>query len=162
MVATERRMRAETEEELKELKQEKEALRSALRLIDGENTTLRGRPDLLPSREEKQIAKEMIVSFSQQPPPSHSSSSPSPVESRPASLELISTLPPLPPSPKVSRPSSFDEGNRPIPIDARPVLSSEEESQPTPRRVMLRTPEPQDDDGFMGSSPWADVPSIRS
>ena len=42
MVATERRMRAETEEELKELKQEKEALRSALRLIDGENTTLRG------------------------------------------------------------------------------------------------------------------------
>ena len=51
MVATERRMRAETEEELKELKQEKEALRSALRLIDGENTTLRGRPDLSHTRE---------------------------------------------------------------------------------------------------------------
>ena len=39
MVAAERRMRAESEEELKELKQEKEALCSALQLIDGENTT---------------------------------------------------------------------------------------------------------------------------
>lgn len=159
MVATERRMRAETEDELKELKQEKEALRSALRLIDGENTTLRGRPDLSPSRE-KQIS-EMIASFSQ--PPSRSSSRLA-VKSRPASLDLISTLPPLPPSPKVSsRPSSFDEDNRPTPINARPVLSPEEESQPTPTsRVVLRTPVVTQDDAFMGlSSPWADVASNR-
>ena len=154
MVATERRMRAETEDELKELKQEKEALRSALRLIDGENTTLRGRPNLSPS-EEKQIAN-MIVSFSQ--PPSRSSSLMA-MRSRPASLNLFSTLPPLPPSPDVSRPSSLDEDNRPTPIDIPPVLSpEEEESQPTATRSRLRAPETQDDT-FMGSSPWADVTS---
>ena len=156
MVATERRMRAETEDELKELKQEKEALHSALRLIDGENTTLRGRPNLSPS-EEKQIA-DIIVSFSR--PPSCSSSLMA-VRSRPASLDLYSTLPPLPPSPtKVSRPSSLHEDNvnsHPAPIEVSPVLSPEEESQPTPRS-RLRTPETQDDT-FMGSSLWADVTS---
>ena len=146
MVATERRMRAETEDELKELKQEKEALRSALQLIDGENTTLRGRPNLSPSGE-KQIA-EMIVSFSR---PHSRSSSLMAVRSRPASLNLFSTLPPLPPSPAVSRPSSLDEDSRPIEVP--PVLSPEEESQPTPRS-RLRTPE-TDYDKFMGSSPWA-------
>lgn len=154
MVATERRMRAETEEELRELKQEKEALRSALRLIDGE---IRGRPDLSLS-EEKQIA-EMIASFS----PSHSrSSSRMAVKSRPTSLDLYSTLPPLPPSPtSVSRTSSFDESNFPSLINAPPALSpEEEESQPTPRfpRSMLQTPEPQND-MLMGPSPWADVAS---
>ena len=41
MVATERMKRAETEEELKEVWQEKEALRSALCVIGGENFTLR-------------------------------------------------------------------------------------------------------------------------
>ena len=41
MVATERMKRAETEDELKELQQEKEALRSALCIIEGENFTLR-------------------------------------------------------------------------------------------------------------------------
>ena len=41
MVATERMKRAESEEELKDLRQEKEALRSALPLIEGENFTLR-------------------------------------------------------------------------------------------------------------------------
>ena len=145
-------MQAETEEELKELKQEKEALRSALRLIDGENTTLRGRPDLSPSREKRISAK--IKSYSQPP------SSRITVGSRPASLNLFSTLPPLPPSPEASRPSSFDENSPPTPTDPPPVLSPEEESQPTPtpRRVMLRTPETQDD-GFMGSSPWANVTS---
>ena len=152
MVATERRMRAEAEDELKELKQEKEALRSALQLIDGENTTLRGRPNLSPP-EEKQIA-DMIVSFSH--PPSRSSSLVA-MRSRPASLDLFSTLPPLPPSPYVSRPPSLDENSRPTAIEVPPVLSPEEESQPTPRS-RLRTPETQGDT-FMGSSPWADVTS---
>ena len=116
MVATERKMRAETEEELKELKQEKEALRSALLLIDGENNTLRGRPDLVSPYKEKQIA-DMIVSsssFSSHPPSPRSSSRSNSMtvaaagsSPRPASLDLFSTLPPLPPSPVVSRPSSF-------------------------------------------------------
>ena len=144
MVATERRMRAETEEELKDLKQEKEALRSALRLIDGEITTLRG-------PEQKQIA-EMVASFS--PPPSRSSSRIA-VKSRPASLDLPSILPPLPPSPSVSRTSSSDEDSHPIPIDTSSVLSPEEESHPTPKS---RRPTLQDS-VFMGSSPWADVTS---
>ncbi|KAF8802700.1 hypothetical protein BYT27DRAFT_7226282 [Phlegmacium glaucopus] len=154
MVATERKMRAETEEELKELRQEKEALRSALRLIDGENTTLRERPNLSPSKE-KQIA-EMIDSFS--PPPSRSSSRMA-VKSRPASLDLYSILPPLPPSPFSSR-SSSDENSHPTLTEVPPVLSPEEESQPTPKflRSMLRMTETQDD-MFMGPSPWADVTS---
>ncbi|KAF8345544.1 hypothetical protein F5887DRAFT_1158768 [Amanita rubescens] len=41
MVATERMKRAETEEELKEARLEQEALRSALRLVEGENSNLR-------------------------------------------------------------------------------------------------------------------------
>jgi hypothetical protein len=101
MVATERRMRAETEEELIHVKKEKEALRSALRLIEGENTTLR-------EPKETQLA-EMIASFS--PPPSRSSSRMA-VKSRPLSL---ATLPPLPPSRSVSQRSSFDEDNHPTP-----------------------------------------------
>ena len=41
MVASERMKRAETEEELKEARLEQEALRSALRLVEGENSNLR-------------------------------------------------------------------------------------------------------------------------
>lgn len=41
MVAHERMKRAETEDELKEAQQEKEALRSALKLLEGENGRLR-------------------------------------------------------------------------------------------------------------------------
>ncbi|KAG1715626.1 hypothetical protein ID866_1550 [Astraeus odoratus] len=41
MVATERIKRAETEEELRELRKEKDALREALRLVEGENGRLR-------------------------------------------------------------------------------------------------------------------------
>ncbi|SJL15137.1 uncharacterized protein ARMOST_18622 [Armillaria ostoyae] len=44
MVATERIKRAETEEELREARQEKEALKSALRVVEGENVHLRGSP----------------------------------------------------------------------------------------------------------------------
>ncbi|KAF8629300.1 hypothetical protein AX15_003517 [Amanita polypyramis BW_CC] len=53
MVATERMKRAETEEELREAQLEREALRSALRIIEGENSHLRGgnrtAPPSLPS-----------------------------------------------------------------------------------------------------------------
>ena len=157
MVATERKMRAETEEELKELKQEKEALRSALRLIAGEST---GRPGDLSTAEEKHIAG-MIASFS--PPPSRSSSRMA-VKSRPTSLDLYSTLPPLPPSPSPSHTSSlssssfFDETSHhrlpPIDIDVSPsALSPEEESQPTPR--FRRPISETQDDMFLEASPWS-------
>lgn len=155
MVAAERRMRAETEEELKEARQEKEALRSALRLIDGENVTLRGQPDLYLSKQ-KQI-NETVASFS---PSLSRSSSCRAVKSRPGSLDLYSTPPPLLPSPLVSRTSLSDENYHQSRIEIPPGLSLEEESQPTPKsqRSILQTPETQDDT-FMGPSPWTDVDS---
>ncbi|KAF8149371.1 hypothetical protein B0H34DRAFT_184226 [Crassisporium funariophilum] len=157
MVATERKMRAETEEELKELKQEKEALRSALRLIEGENTHLRSSSIVAsPTLHESGIL-ESKSSFS--PPPSRSSSRMG-VKSRPESLDLPSMLPPLPPSPS---PEGLPFQGDASPSTTNPqhheelVMSPEEESQPTPRyrQFMPRTP----DEMFMGPSPWADVPS---
>jgi hypothetical protein len=41
MVSTERRQRAQIEEELQNVRQEREALKGALRIVEGENTTLR-------------------------------------------------------------------------------------------------------------------------
>jgi hypothetical protein len=94
MVATERIKRAETEEELKELRQEKEALRSALRLIEGENFTLRS------SENVGFLEVENLVSR----PRSHTrSSSEIAVKSRPESLDLeYTSLPPLPVSIAIS------------------------------------------------------------
>ena len=80
MVATERIRRAETEEELKETRLEKEALRSALRVIEGENGRLRSAMT---------VAEESIPStqFSSQ---SHSrSSSRTAIKSRPPSVSSI-------------------------------------------------------------------------
>ena len=145
MVAAERRMRAETEEELKDLKQEKEALRSALRLIGGENTTTTTTTRPLSPSKEKQIA-EMLASFS---PPTSRSSSRIAVKSRPTSLDLFPILPPLPPSPT----SSINED-----LALPSVLSPDDECQPTPTTkswwAMLRTPNAQYE-----PSPWSDVTS---
>jgi hypothetical protein len=41
MVSTERRRRAQVEEELQNVRQEREALKGALRIVEGENTSLR-------------------------------------------------------------------------------------------------------------------------
>ncbi|PPQ81424.1 hypothetical protein CVT25_015928 [Psilocybe cyanescens] len=161
MVATERKMRAESEEELKEIKLEKEALKSALRLIDVENAHLR---ESGPFGSPKSDRGHSTISYSR----GHSrSSSEVAIKSRPDSLAL-SPYPPLPPSPS-------PEGSRPpddSPLDGNsllspPVLSPDEESQPTPRfRVADMAPDShsqvQDDSMFMGASPWADVPSSTS
>jgi hypothetical protein len=41
MVSTERRQRAQVEEELQNVRQEREALKGALRIVEGENSSLR-------------------------------------------------------------------------------------------------------------------------
>jgi hypothetical protein len=65
MVATERIKRAETEEELQEVRLEKDALREALRLIEGENYRLRG----------AQLSAGGVSDKTPQRPSSHSRSS---------------------------------------------------------------------------------------
>ncbi|KAG2342823.1 hypothetical protein BDR05DRAFT_963619 [Suillus weaverae] len=82
MVATERVKRAETEEELQEVRLEKDALKEALRLIEGENDRLRGAqlsaggvPDKTPqqlSPHSRSSSRDAIKS----PPTSPSPSSP--------------------------------------------------------------------------------------
>jgi len=157
MVADERRLRAEMEEELNELKTEKEALKSALRLVAGEDNM----PDLDASTISAEdrltpVASQTIISPSDI---SHSrSSSQIGLKSRPQSLELA-LLYPLPPSPAPhsdlpawqegfpdeGTPSNGNETSSPT------VLSPNEQSQPTPR---FRRPV---DDMFIGVSPWADA-----
>ncbi|KAG1869756.1 hypothetical protein C8R48DRAFT_699609 [Suillus tomentosus] len=82
MVATERIKRAETEEELQEVRLEKDALKEALRLIEGENGRLRGvqssagevpdKTPQLPSSHSRSSSRDAIKS----PPTSPSPSSP--------------------------------------------------------------------------------------
>lgn len=82
MVATERIKRAETEEELQEVRLEKDALKEALRLIEGENDRLRG----------AQLSAGGISDKTPQRPSSHSRSS---------SRDAIKSPPTSPSSPVV-------------------------------------------------------------
>ncbi|KIM45668.1 hypothetical protein M413DRAFT_345424 [Hebeloma cylindrosporum] len=148
MVATERKMRAEMEEELNDVKQEKEALKSALRLIEGQNLQL----------QESSSPRPEIPTFSR---PHSRSSSQIGVKSRPQSLVLY---PPLPPSPSPNdeeKHFSVDTSVKPDQVAPSPtVFSPEEESQPTPRyHVSTSLPPSRPDDPYLDASPWADVPS---
>jgi hypothetical protein len=97
MVATERIRRAETEEELKETRLEKEALQSALRVVvEGENRRFRG-ASITSAAKEEQLTRSQSVSSGEQPRSFRSrSSSRVGVKSRPSSLKSLS-LPPLSP-----------------------------------------------------------------
>ncbi|KAF8879222.1 hypothetical protein CPB84DRAFT_1793569 [Gymnopilus junonius] len=140
MVADERKARAETEEELKELKLEKEALRSALRLIDGENAHLRGsskhqhqrntQASPVPPSTTTQTQGAVPApagpssSSSSQPPsrPTHSrSSSEIGIKSRPESLDLSFTYPPLPASPAPDRDVYSTNDDDAYPSDTLPL-----------------------------------------
>ena len=141
MVATERMKRAETEEELKEVRQEKEALRSALRVIGGEDFTLQA---------SEHVGSLEVEDFASRPRSHTRSSSEIAVKSRPESLDLeYSSLPPLCPSP-----SPYPETiSGTVPLSTSPSSLDEEDSQPTPRYQPYQPLEP---------SPWADVPSQSS
>jgi len=96
MVATERIRRAETEEELKEIRLEKEALKSALRVVEGENGRLRT-TNITSVMEEAQPAH--FVSLDGLPHSSVSrsrSSSRVAVKSRPSSVTSASSIPQSP------------------------------------------------------------------
>ncbi|TEB19648.1 hypothetical protein FA13DRAFT_343060 [Coprinellus micaceus] len=132
MVAQERMKRSETEEELKEVKLEKQALQSALKLLDGQH------------KEHRRSSSSESFSFVHaEGSRSHSrSSSAEGIKSRPESLDLTNSLPPLPPSPfpEQGAPSPFKSQQPPlnnppqsagIAIDV--VSPTEDDSQPTPR-----------------------------
>jgi hypothetical protein len=154
MVATERKMRAEMEEELNEVKLEKDALKSALRLIENQNVQLL----------ETSSPQPDITTFSR----THSrSSSQIAVKSRPQSLVLNSPYPPLPPSPSPDV-SPHEDVHFAVDTEIKPndvaesltVFSPEEESQPTPRyHVPTSLPPSTPGDPYLDASPWADVPS---
>ncbi|OAX41146.1 hypothetical protein K503DRAFT_864101 [Rhizopogon vinicolor AM-OR11-026] len=90
MVATERVKRAETEEELQEVRLEKDALKEALRLIEGENGQLR-----LGSA---QLSTGGISNHTAQQSYSHSRSSSRDAIKSPPPSSLSLSLPPSPPS----------------------------------------------------------------
>lgn len=151
MVATERKKRAEMEEELNEIKSEKDALKSALRLIENQNVQLL----------ETSSPQPDSTTFSR---PHSRSSSQIAVKSRPQSLVLNSPYPPLPPSPSPDVSPHEDvhfAEMKPNDVAESPIVfSPEEESQPTPRyHVSTSLPPSTPDDPYSYPSPWADVPS---
>lgn len=161
MVADERKMRADVEEELKELRKEKEALQSAMLIIEGENCNYRSVNASTASPSHFQSIKTVIPGSGF----SHSrSSSRAAIKSRPPSLELASTFP-LPPSPApditVFSPwyedlAEEDDADKRKEALMPPIVLSPEEEQ-TPR---LRIGVPgSTDDVFLEASPWADIPS---
>lgn len=147
-------MRAEMEEELNEVKLEKDALKSALRLIEDQNVHLL----------ETSSPQPEITTFSR---PHSRSSSQIGVKSRPQSLMLNSPYPPLPPSPSPDM-SPQEDVHFAVDTKVKPnivtassaTFSPEEESQPTPRyHVSTSLPPSRPDDPYLDASPWADVPS---
>lgn len=161
MVADERRMRAETEEELKELKEEKAALRSALQLIEGENTHLRTNSQTSSPQPGYIISPSFTRAHTR-------SASETAIKSRPTSLEVF---PPLPPSPSPDR-SAYREPDTRAPLSVETehsaataslgVFSPEEDSQPTPRFKTTGLPPLNGPTDIFDPSPWADAPSSSS
>ncbi|KAF9466888.1 hypothetical protein BDZ94DRAFT_89126 [Collybia nuda] len=145
MVATERIKRAETEEELKEAHSEREALRSALRLLEGENESLRG------SSQDSSPVVPFIKSHSR-------SSSEIALKSAPSSPK--SSRPPTPVTASLSRrqptPSGDSVGDK-TPGAKKLPLQEEEDSQITPQFHRPRPASLHLDEHE--ASPWADVRS---
>ncbi|KAJ3564620.1 hypothetical protein NP233_g8179 [Leucocoprinus birnbaumii] len=169
MVATERIKLAETEEELKQLQSEKDALKRALRLIEGENTTLREHAksastpnlDYHPNPEELQHSPNKISRSR--------SSSEVAVKSRPSSLILESAVP-LPPSPAPHLDTHHveeDDRFSSLPHSASSQLSIESQTtpkNPSPPLLPPTSPSPLPLVAYPvdHASPWADVPSRSS
>ncbi len=156
MVATERIKLAETEEELKELRMEKEALRKALRLIEGENHSLRE------SNSSFARSTSSLSDFREQRPPAKvsrsRSSSEIAIKSRPGSLAFESVAP-LSPSPASENSSQQNL------LDSSLVTSQSQEfssPQATPKTLQSQVLPPVSSaviTEFEHPSPWADVPT---
>ncbi|KAK0213421.1 hypothetical protein DFS33DRAFT_1377910 [Desarmillaria ectypa] len=172
MVATERIKRAETEEELREARQEKEALKSALKVVEGENVHLRGSsstfgtPD--PSVENLTLSEIRSRSSSEvgvkSRPASASSSSPSvdreafsPVlaaETASAAAEEADEQ-----EQENSTPQHRSTVPSPSPsqlAEERTIKHPDKEEEAEESLLRQRMPSPPWDED---SSPWADVPS---
>ena len=151
MVATERIKRAETEAELRESRQEKEALRSALRLIESENMHLRGSStDTQPMESNSASVSSLSLSHSRtssrvavKSPPSSPSHSPT------TSL----TSAPFPYS------TPYESSSTTVPPPSQPPDSLEDELELIPQSDVSHPPPPPASAEEQETSPWADVPS---
>jgi hypothetical protein len=154
MVAIERIKLAETEEELKELRMEKDALKRALRLIEGENSSLRQTNALTPASLPDLHASDTPATLGRP-----RSSSEVAIKSRPSSIVLETDIPvPASPSPETS--STPDPSRSPPSQSTSPTISrslSLDDSQSTPR--MPRVPLSSFSSELDQASPWADVNS---
>lgn len=160
MVADERRLRAEIEDELKELRIEKDAIHSALRLVASEDAM----PELRSQEAVASADNPMPVEGLESTPSSRSrTSSQVGVKSRPQSLELA-LLSPLPASPhfeefqvwrndSTCKKTSF-EGDDRDPLSVSSIVSQVVDSYST-----SRFPPSASDDPFIGASPWTDAVS---
>ncbi|KAF6744956.1 hypothetical protein DFP72DRAFT_856981 [Ephemerocybe angulata] len=165
MVAEERMKLSEVGEELEEVRREKAALQSALKLLHQQTS---GEPGRRGSEEYEFVDAQEGITASR-------SSSRLGVKSRPASLDLAGSLP-LPPSPfpdgrsSSSRSSSTrasPSARLPLPLPssisasrsapADIVSPDVEDSQPTPKYHQLSTSSSLPP--MIEDSPWADVPS---
>lgn len=182
MVAQERMKRSEMEEELKEATLEKEALQSALKLLDGQH------------KEHLRNSSSGSFAFvdAEGSRPHSRSSSAMGIKSRPGSLDLANSLPPLPPSPFPEK-NSFSASLNASPPRTKPqdlplassdppqsagigidvVSPSEEDAQPTPRYAHPSLQSAPPDSRLTSSpqsstlppiedSPWADAPAASS
>lgn len=182
MVATERIKLAVTEDELDVLRIEKEALKRALKLIEGENHTLRQSAPRAksssPTNHTQQRNYDFELDITSPIPISRSrSSSEVAIKSRPSSLILESSVP-LPPSPAPDFDSYHidsthdDNDEKPPPSPLETPTSND--SQTTPR-IPYSTSLPFASSTSSSSSPasspymsqfesqpspWADVPSL--
>ncbi|KAK0462350.1 uncharacterized protein EV420DRAFT_1477088 [Desarmillaria tabescens] len=172
MVATERIKRAETEEELREARQEKEALKSALRVVEGENVHLRGSSSTLgtpdPSVENLTLSEIRSRSSSEvgvKSRPASASSSSLPSVDREAFSPVLAaeTAPPAAEEAdeqKQENPTPQHRSTIPSPspsqwAEERTIrYPDKEEAAEEPLRQ--RTPSPPWDES---SSAWADVPA---
>lgn len=149
MVATERKLRADAEDELNELKREKEALRSALVLVEGENTNLRlvsPQPASGPSSIGNSPQTSIGGSGTSFTRAHERSASQTAIKSRPASLDFSADpYPPLPPSPAPSSPGAQHIAPPVVNVLSPASADSSEfgDAQPTPRsRGPAALPEP--------------------
>ncbi|KAK0475421.1 hypothetical protein IW261DRAFT_1494073 [Armillaria novae-zelandiae] len=172
MVATERIKRAETEEELREARQEKEALKSALRVVEGENVHLRGSSSTFgtPDLSVENVALSNIRSRSSSEAgvksrPTSASSSSSPSMDREAfstvlGAERASAAAEEEDDLEQENPTPQHRSTIPSPspsqwVEERTIRYADKEKE-AEEPLRQRTPSPPWDEG---SSAWADVPS---